>query len=161
MTGFAQPAFGENKMKFRSILFCSAAVFLASAPAWADRIDIGDAQRADSREISINYSDHSDHVLSTSQNERFDVSTVFKLSDSNVSTALDFHGTSDWMASGGGEPRWSASKKSGNGNKGTNSIVLTPEPGSFLLLLFGVGALGVFAYSREAAAKPTRLVIGL
>jgi hypothetical protein len=155
-------------VKLRAILLCSAAAFLAVAPARADRIDAGHGVEAESREFSVGAALPS-FELSAFENDPFGTTEVLPSSRSSVSdgfalspffradsglgfaTLTDSH--SDPTGSRNGEPARGTRERGRNVNGGSTNIVATPEPESLYLLLIGLCGVGFFACRRGAVVK--------
>jgi hypothetical protein len=143
----------DIEMKAKYILLCSAVLFFAAAPLWADRMDSGRAG-VDDRDFLVSVGDHSNLERLASQGNSFDIST-FQASDSAALLSLpagsvDF---ADFSASRADGAWWKEIQGRNDGrNWEDRPPVSTPEPGSLSLLLVGLFGLGSLAWRHG----PTR-----
>ncbi len=148
-------------MNFHPVLFCSAAIFLASAPVWADRIDPDYTHVSDDQKISTTATPHSDpsfdspfgaiHLLGDWRDinggkfadpQSTDPFAAFFLPASFAELRLYNNRGRDFT----GGPQWKDTKDS------IGAPVATSEPASLSLLMVGLLGLGFLAQRRRASA---------
>jgi len=139
-------------MKLTPVLLCSALALLVSAPVWADRVDPGFVQLTEHRQFSAVAGGRSGPSDSTFSETLSLLSvprpgttiTLFNFVDSDF---RDY----DSRSSRASKPS-ERDQKNGD-TDGDSNVLATPEPGSFVLLLFGLCGLGFVAYRHKTAAR--------